>query len=239
VAESATSFDERSEEAGIERASTKRKDEIVMLRLVTLLLLLFGVHPAVFPAFGQANFGAVLFNPVFANEFRPPAGQNEGESFPVDRFGPGLEYRTNPRGRISWGIGYQRQNVPLQTITDEELFTDDQGNLLLHFIYEDQFDATVDVISATAYINILTRKVVQPFIGIGGGVGIGKGDGTSTFTDVLNDVVEQSPISEKTYDLVLRGVAGASVFPHEHVILTGGGGYQNGGVGFFQVGFVF
>ncbi len=212
------------------------------LSLLTTVLLAIGVVAYPTSGFVQVKHGAVVLNGLIADEFKSPAGRYEGKMFPLDTFGPGIEYRTNPRGRVSWGIGYNRQNAPSQTITDlTRTSTDSMGNLILHTLTNEVAGAKLDVISVTAYINILTRNIVQPFIGIGGGVRIAEAEGTFTFTDVLfPQFSEQFPISEKTYDAVLKGVMGASVFPVDRlIIISGGGGYQNGGMGFFQVGVVF
>ena len=165
-------------------------------------------------------------------------------------FTPGIEYRTNPRGRVSWGIGLEQLKLKRQ---QSGTWINAQTASQQRIAWTDRYvSGKINAVTATAYINILTQRMIQPFVGIGGGAGLGKieyENHTAVDPAFLNDPVmgnllrslqgQVTTNRQKTYDAVLKGVVGASFFPNPHLVISGSPGYKNGAAGLFQFGVVF
>jgi hypothetical protein len=104
---------------------------------------------------------------------------------------------------------------------------------------------TTRVVSSLAYVNILTKGPVRPFIG--GGVAIGFAE-----TEYRRSNPYVHPLfEEQGYTLNLSAnittsrvffpvaKAGVHAFAGKHFLVGGAGGYQNGPFGEFRIGFAF
>jgi hypothetical protein len=182
-------------------------------------------------AFAQPNHGAVLFADTISQNFKSLLGENKNTLFALQSFSPGVEFRTNPRGRVSLGAAYQEMRLLYQQNGSFVDLAVDPATGHYYPVYTDKYvSGKIDAAIGTAYINLLTHRVIQPFVGLGGGIGFGK-------IDYISPGVGR--YRGKSYEVVYKGGIGVNVFPKDRILISASGGYQNGAVGMVQFGFVF
>ena len=204
------------------------------------------------------NRAAILATGTYNGSFSTPFGKNLMEGLKPKVVTPGVEVRIKPLSRISLGISFERINFKTAThhiVYPDTSFAyrDASGNLVSVTLpqgeplaYYDTITAgTANAVVGSIYINLTTRRRIQPFIGGGGGVGLAERTiGYSTYVhplfaeltgfrfDLRNNS-EQSPLG------IIKGVGGFNLYPVTHLVISMYGGYQNGGYGGLGIGITF
>ncbi|OGN04441.1 MAG: hypothetical protein A2831_01075 [Candidatus Yanofskybacteria bacterium RIFCSPHIGHO2_01_FULL_44_17] len=226
----------------------------------TILLIFISVYPA----FSQ-KVAVLVGGSVFIGKrsfVEPGNGSREtidiNDTKPRNAFTPGLEVRVNPRGRVAFGVGYQRwamEQAPKHFSTPWWIDMTKE-----HSRYDLSGEAAGKVLIGTAYVNFTKKSAVQPFIGIGAGYSwfntVRRTYNIWQNVDILTPELKalilnsgitmdqyQNPPAEVTTQevnkYVLKGVAGFNVYPAKHLMLSFDGGYVNGPAANFSIGLTF
>lgn len=175
-----------------------------------------------------------------------------------ETFFPGIEVRLNPRGRVAFGVGYQRwvlEQPPRHYSNPWWVDPTKEFNR-----YDISGEVTAKVLVGTLYVNFSKNSIVQPFVGIGGGYSQLKLikrlynawqnidifspeekkiilDSGMTLDQYQNPPMEIWTQEKKKY--ILKGVGGFNVYPIKHLVFSFDGGYVNGPTASFSVGLSF
>ncbi len=227
--------------------------------MVVLFMFLTG-----WPAYGQTpSVGseqgntAILFEGSFLKGSAKFLGEDKKWDSTKNVF-PGVEVRLNQNGRVTIGVGYQRWQLdtPSETYLQQFLVCDrptaggcpisagtrtithhpQTGEPLASTTFANE--AVGNVFSSTAYLNLLKKGRVRPFVAGGGGVVfLKKTFHTKTFVHPnIKEVIgrefrfekPENTYSESSLKALIKAVGGVNIFPMAHTIISLSGGYHNG-----------
>lgn len=155
---------------------------------------------------------------------------------------PGIEVRFNEKGRVAFGVSYQRWRLNQDPVNNSIVVDRNDEKLLVS--WDESAEANGSVFFTTLYVNLLTRGKVRPFIG--GGPGFAMLDVSSHMTNIVDvnppffvDGGGDKTFSESQTKILAKGVAGVNIYPAKHLVLSVGGGYINGPAISFGAGVTF
>lgn len=232
------------------------------------VLFLFSTY---WPIYGQGNIAVLVEGTALRGSprfLRDNAALSQ--TTPSQSVFPGVEVRFNQNGRITIGAGYQYWKLdgspdtylldfcpkdkycalpgsPYPS-TGEFITRHPQTGEPLASVTKNDW-AKANLVSSTAYLNILMKGNIRPFVAFGGGMVLIK-QTVSTTSFVHPNIEEvighefkfekpENSSSENRTKPTIKGLAGVNIFPVAHTVASFSGGYHNGAVLNFSFGFVF